>query len=72
MNNLTQRQQDAKRAYLDRQAAQMLAYYQTAKESERTATIKQIDGFLAAVPKEARIFWLKFRCKLERLNEQTI
>ncbi len=68
MNNLTQN--DAKQVYLDRQAKQMLAHYEKANRSERNAVIKQIDSFLEIVPKAAKIFWLKFRRKLERLNEQ--
>ncbi len=69
MNNLTQTQQDAKQAYLDRQQAEMLVTYKAADKSERNAVIKQIDSFLEIVPKDAKIFWLKFRFKLERLNE---
>ena len=69
MNNLTQIQTNAKQAYLDRQANQMLAIYQTADTSERNAVIRQIDSFLEIVPRDAKIFWLKFRCKLERINE---
>ncbi len=70
MNNLTQTQQDAKQAYLDRQQAEMLIIYQNADQAERNAVIKQIDSFLSIVPKEAKNFWLKFRRKLEKLNEQ--
>jgi len=70
MNNLTQTQQDAKQAYLDRQQAEMLAIYQNADQAERKAIIKQIDSFLEIVPKDSKTFWLKFRRKLERLNEQ--
>ena len=69
MNNLTQIQKDAKQAYLTRQAENVLAIYQTADKSERNAVIKQIDSFLKIVPKDAKTFWLKFRCNLERLNE---
>jgi hypothetical protein len=61
---------DAKQAYLDRQAAQMLVIYQNADTNERNAIIRQIDSFLSVVPKEAKIFWLKIRHKLERLNEK--
>ena len=68
--NLTQIKQDAKQAYLDRQQAKMLVTYQNANQSERNAVIKQIDSFLEVVPKDAKIFWLRFRQKLERLNEQ--
>ena len=70
MNNLTQTQIDAKQAYLTRQAETILAIYQNADKSERNAVIKQIDSFLSVVPKDARIFWLKIRCRLEKINEQ--
>jgi hypothetical protein len=69
MNNLTQTQQHAKQAYLNRQQEQMLAHYQNADLNERKAVIKQIDSFLPVISKDERIFWLKFRRKLERLNE---
>ena len=69
MNNLTQAQQDAKQTYLDRQQAQMLAIYQNADNAERSAIIRQIDSFLPIITKAEKIFWLKFRGKLERLNE---
>ena len=69
MNNLTQIQKDAKQAYLDRQANQMLTTYQKANKGERNAVIRQIDSFLETLPNDAKIFWLKFREKLERLNE---
>ena len=72
MNNLTQTQQDAKQAYLDKQQAEMLITYQNANQSERNAVIKHIDSFLEIVPPDAKRFWLKFRCKLERLNEKVI
>ncbi len=70
MNNLTQTQQDTKQAFLDRQQAEMLITYQNADQSERNAVIGQIDSFLEIVPKDAKIFWLKFRYKLERLSEK--
>ncbi len=56
MNNLTQSQQSAKQAYLNRQADQMLAAYRNADKIERNAVIKQIDSFLEIVPKEAKVF----------------
>jgi galactose-1-phosphate uridylyltransferase len=71
MNNLTQTQQDAKQSYLNNQREQMLDQYKNADANERGAIIKHIDSFLSIVPSDARIFWLKFREKLERLNEQT-
>ncbi len=72
MNNLTQTQQDAKQAYLDRQQAEMLKIYQNADQDERKAVVKQINSFLEILPKDAKTFWLKFRCKLERLNEKVV
>ena len=71
MNNLTQTQQDAKQVYLERQQAKMLITFQNADQSERNAVIKQIDSFLEVVPKDAKTFWLKFRRKLENLNEKS-
>lgn len=71
MNNLTRTQQDAKQAYLDTQQAQMLVAYQKADSNERSAIIRQIDSFLPVISKDEKAFWLKFRQKLERLNEQT-
>ena len=46
MNNLTQTQRDAKRAYLDKQLEQMMAQYKKANNGERSAVIRQIDSFL--------------------------
>ena len=71
MSNLTQTQQDAKQAYLNRQSEQMIVIHQNADSNERNAIIKQIDSFLEIVPREAKIFWLKFRHNLERLNEKS-
>ena len=71
MENLTQQQKDAKQAYLDKQQATMLAQYENANREERKAIIKQIDSFLPVTrSKEERIFWLKLRSKLERMNEK--
>jgi hypothetical protein len=72
MNNLTQNQIDAKEAYLSQQQEQMLELYKNADATERKAIIKQIDSFLPIVTKYEKIFWLKFRQKLERLNESSI
>jgi hypothetical protein len=71
MNNLTQTQHDAKQAYLDNQRERMLDQYKQADADERAAIIRQIDSFLSIIPKDAKIFWLKFRYQLERLNEQS-
>ena len=69
MNNLTQAQQDAKQAYLDRQQDEMLVIYQNADKAERSAIIRQIDSFLSVITKGEKIFWLKFRRKLETIDE---
>ncbi len=71
MNNLTQTQQNAKQAYLDRQQDEMLVIYQNADNAERSAIIRQIDSFLPVLTKGEKIFWRKFRQKLERLDEQS-
>jgi hypothetical protein len=72
MNNLTQTQQDAKTAFLHKQSEQMLALYEKAATDERKAIIKQIDYFLSLVSLDAKTFWLKFRRKLEMLNESKV
>jgi len=71
MDNLTQTQRDAKQAYLNKQIEQMLERYQEADKNERAAVIRQIDSFLPVTTiKSEKNFWLKFRQKLERLNEK--
>ena len=70
MNNLSQTRQEAKELYLKRQQSKMLERYKAADGNERAAVIRNIDLFLSAVSKDERIFWLKFRSKLERLNER--
>ncbi len=72
MKNITQTQQDAKQAYLNYQQDQMLALYQKADTNERNAIIQQIDSFLSVVSSDAKTFWLKFRRKLETLNEKVV
>ncbi len=72
MKNITQTQQDAKAAYLNNQTEQMLALYEKADTNERKAIIKQIDSFLSIVSPDAKTFWLKFRRKLEILNESKV
>jgi len=56
MNNLTQTQIDAKKAYLDKQREQMLDQYKNADANERGAIIKHIDSFLSVVLNDARTF----------------
>jgi hypothetical protein len=72
MNNLTQTQKEAKETYLNKQSEQMLALYEKADTNERKAIIKQIDSFLSVVSPDAKTFWLKFRRKLEMLNESKV
>ncbi len=50
----------------------MLALYEKANTDERKAIIKQIDSFLSVVSKDGKVFWLKFRRKLEMLNESKV
>ena len=69
MTNLTQQQRDAKQAFLNQQLEQTIAHYENADKSERNAIIRHIDSFIPNEPKESKIFWLKVRLRLERLNE---
>lgn len=71
MNNLTRTQQDAKQAYLNQQQDAMLALYNDADTTERKVIIKNIDSFLSVISKDEKIFWLRFRRKLEILNEKS-
>ncbi len=57
--NLTQTQQQAKQAFLNRQQDEMLAIYQNADTTERNAIIKHIDSFLEVVPNDAQTFLVK-------------
>jgi hypothetical protein len=50
----------------------MLSLYEKADRSERKAIIRHIDSFLSNCNQSERNFWLKFRQKLERLNEKGI
>ena len=70
--NLTQNQSDAKQAYLNHQQEQMLALYEKADTDERKAIIGHIDSFLSICNKDEKTFWLKFRRKLEILNEKSV
>lgn len=70
--NLTQTQINAKQAYLNNQLEQMIARYENASKDERKAIIRHIDGFLSICSGEEKNFWLKFRRKLERINETGI
>ena len=72
MNNLTQTQRDAKQAYLNNQLEQMLSRYENADNNERKAIIGHIDSFLSTCNQDEKNFWLKFRSKLERLNEKAL
>ena len=69
MNNLTQPQQNAKEAYLNNQQEKMLALYKDASLEEKKAIIKSIDSFLPVTSESEKVFWLKFRRKLEILIE---
>ncbi len=69
-NGLKQTQTDAKQTYLNKQREQMLDQYRNANANERGAITRHIDSFLSVVLNDARIFWLKFRENLGRINEQ--
>ena len=69
MSNLKENQRNEKQIYLDNQQAQMIAQYEKADQNERAAIIRQIDSFLPVTKGDKKSFWLKFRQKLERLNE---
>ncbi len=71
MNNLTQTKEDAKEALLNQQQEQMIVLYQNAATSERKAIIKHIDSFFENGSRVEKIFWLKFRLKLEAQNEKS-
>jgi hypothetical protein len=72
MNNLTQEKLNSKEAYLNKQQEQMLALYEKATRDERNAIMRHIDSFLLTCNQGENSFWLKFRSKLERLNEKSI
>lgn len=69
MNNLTQPKWEAKDAYLNHQQEKMLALYKDASITEKKAIIKNIDSFLPVTSESEKVFWLKFRRKLENLIE---
>jgi hypothetical protein len=70
--NLTQEKLDAKVAYLNQQSERMLTLYEKVTNDERKAIIGHIDSFLLTSNQSEKSFWLKFRSKLERLNEKAI
>ena len=70
--NLTQSQMEAKEAYLNNQMEQMLSLYEKADTTERKAIIRHIDSFLSVCNQSEKSFWLKFRRKLEVLNEKSV
>ena len=72
MTNLPQTQTDANQVYLNYQSEQMLALYQSADKTERNAIIKQIDSFLSVISEDEKLFWLRFRRKLEAINESAV
>jgi hypothetical protein len=72
MNNLSEKERNAKEAYLNNQTEKMLSLYEKADTSERKAIIGYVDSFLSGCNQEEKNFWLKFRQKLERLNEKAI
>ncbi len=69
VNNLTQKQQVAKKAFLNKQQDEMLARYKNVDADERKAVIRQINSFSEITPKASKNFWLEFCQKLKNLNE---
>lgn len=69
MNNLPQTKTEAKARYLTEQLEKTIEVYKSASRTERSAAIKHIDSFLETLPEDQKTFWLKFRCRLERMNE---
>lgn len=72
MNNLTQTQKEAKDAFLNHQQDQMLSLYEKTNTEERNAIIKHVDIFISTCNPDEKRFWLKFRRKLERINESAV
>ncbi len=70
--NLTQSQKEAKEAYLNNQMEKTLSLYENADTNERRSIIGYVDSFLSGCNQNEKSFWLKFRQKLERLNEKAI
>jgi hypothetical protein len=69
MSNLPQTRNEAKQLYLRHQQQKVLKGLENASDGERCAVIRHIDGFLNSTTPEGKIFWLRIREKLERLNE---
>ncbi len=69
MNILTQKQTDAKADYLQQQLEKTIKTYKAASKSERRAAIRQVDSFLETLSEDQQTFWLKFRHRLEQMNE---
>ena len=67
--NLSQTQQEAKEAYLNSQQEKMLVLYKDVSVEEKKSIIKNIDSFLPVTSNDEKVFWLKFRRKLENLIE---
>lgn len=70
MDDSKQTEQVAPNDFLNFKQTEMLSLYKKADTEERTAILKQIDGFLPVINQEQKIFWLQFRRKLEKLNER--
>lgn len=68
MNNLTQKQKDAKNNYLQKQLDKTIETYQNATPEERTAAIRHIDSFLEVVKDDQKNFWIELKEKLSEIN----
>lgn len=70
MNKLSHDKQAAKDAHLTNQLNQTIETYKAATGTERRAAIRHIDSFLGTLAADQKTFWLKFRERLERMNEK--
>ncbi len=69
MNNISQNQTGAKANHLQKQLEKTIKTYKAASKSERRAAIRHVDSFLETLSEDQQTFWLKFRHRLERMNE---
>ncbi len=68
MNNLTQKQKDAKNNYLQAQLDKTIETYKQATPEERTAAVRHIDSFLEVLKADQKPFWLEMKEKLKEMN----
>lgn len=72
MNNLPQSAANSKFTTLEPQRNAVIVHFRNARKDERAAVIRHLDGILPNCERDERIFWLKVRRELERINETTL